>query len=117
MTTKSHPISKEEFLAFSAAWRAHAAAKKNSASDHLLLAILRGKDPLRAFSPVTNATKLSNGQSAHEGLERAIEKLKIPAGLSRNHTQHLLQLSEPSFERLQARFGQAIAALRQGAAQ
>lgn len=118
MSFHTHIISKEEFLAFSAAWRALAAARKTTASDQLLHAILNGKNPLRAFAPVTNSTKLANGQSAHASLWHAFEALQRPAypGIHLKRTQHLVQLSEASLVKLKARLDQVSAELRQGAA-
>ena len=51
-----------------AAWRALAATGAASAADHLLFTLLRGKDPLRAFAPTTNAAKLANGHAPRAGL-------------------------------------------------
>lgn len=68
----SFVLSKDASRDFHAAWRSFAAKRIATAGDHLFQTILRGKDPLLAFSPVTNARKLANGQTAFQGLQRAL---------------------------------------------
>lgn len=68
--------SRDERRAFEAAWRGYVAAGKADAPAFILQAILRGRDPKRGFTPVTNAVKLANGQSAWQGYTAALSQLR-----------------------------------------
>lgn len=49
---------------------------KPSSRELLLYMILRGRDYRKAFSPVTNGTKLFNGQNPDQGLNSAMSGLR-----------------------------------------
>lgn len=49
---------------------------KPSSTELLLYMILRGRDYRKAFSPVTNETKLFNGQNPNQGLNSAMGRLR-----------------------------------------
>lgn len=55
--------SKEEYLAYKAAWKTRAHAKNLTAQDYLIHALMMGKDVYRAFSP--NQALVKNGQPAY----------------------------------------------------
>lgn len=48
-----------------------------TAEDHLLYAIVRGKDYTKGFTSVTNKNKLANGRREHDTLNRTISSLKL----------------------------------------
>lgn len=74
--TQNHLISRDERRAFETAWRAYVATCKADAPAFILQAILRGRDPKRGFTPVTNAVKLANGQFAWQGYTAALSQLR-----------------------------------------
>lgn len=75
---------KEQYLAFRAAWRAavnHERAKANHdswihATHHILLNIVRGKEPNYGFTPITNQVKLDNGSYPWVAYNQALQSLK-----------------------------------------
>lgn len=67
----SHTLSKTEFLQFQSAFKARANAGKLSREDMLLYNIVRGKDPRRGFTAITNTAKLANGSSEWSGWQQA----------------------------------------------
>lgn len=75
MTIRTSVLDKDTSRFFAATWRAQAQLREQSAGDHLLHALLLGKDPLRAFSPVTNTVKLINGQAPFGGLTHALHTI------------------------------------------
>lgn len=66
-------VSKEEFLFIQKAFKEKAHNKTLTAEDILLYNIIRGKDIDRGFTPVTNPTKLANGEGAYKGQRRLFE--------------------------------------------
>lgn len=59
---------KEDHVKFITFWKALATSKKASCEDHILYTILKGNDLKKAFSPITNQTKLTcnlNGNKYH----------------------------------------------------
>lgn len=74
--TQSELISRDERRAFEAAWRAYVATRTANAPAFLLQALIRGRDPKRGFTPVTNTAKLANGQWAWQGYEGALFSLR-----------------------------------------
>lgn len=76
MTVRTSVLDKDTSRSFAAAWRAQAQLRKHTAGDHLLHALLLGKDPMRAFTPVTNAVKLNNGQAPFGGLQLALNTIQ-----------------------------------------
>lgn len=71
-TTTGLLTTKESNLAFRAAFRELAHARKLSAQHMALFAIVTGKPLGHAFSPVTNSRKLANGQAAWGGALTAV---------------------------------------------
>jgi GTP-binding protein EngB required for normal cell division len=65
-------ISKEQYLAVKAAFKAQ---KSHSAADHMIYNILRSYPADRGFTPISNKTKLDNGQRPNQAFESA--KLEI----------------------------------------
>ncbi|MEX3984113.1 hypothetical protein AB4Y45_34735 [Paraburkholderia sp. EG287A] len=65
----------ESLRAFRAAFRRLANARKLTAQHMALHAIIMGKPLNRAFSPITNATKLANGRNPWDGAASAIAGL------------------------------------------
>lgn len=53
-------LTKEQFLANKAAWKAYAKERKADGADHLLWILIRGADPFKAFSPLQNPRKIEN---------------------------------------------------------
>ena len=62
-------ISKEQYLKVKAAW------KENQGSP-ILYNILRGFDPKRGYTKITNPIKLANGMNEWEGFNAARNRLK-----------------------------------------
>jgi len=102
--TTTELISRDERRAFDAAWLAYLATRTASAPAFLLQAILRGRDPKRGFTPVTNAAKLANGQWAWQGYERALFSLHY-------NPRHYLQAIWPHLQDDAARFEALATAL------
>lgn len=102
MTSFAPILRKEETASLRAAWRALAHSGKATAGDHLLYAVLSGRDPLRAFAPVTNATKLANGQGARAGLLRALRELQgyYRTSLRRERAHRLVALDDQALASL-----------------
>ncbi len=69
-------ISRDERRTFESDWRAYVATCEADAPAFLLQALIRGRDPKRGFTPVTNAAKLGNGQWAWQGYEGALFRLR-----------------------------------------
>jgi hypothetical protein len=65
--------SRQEFEFFKQAFKEKARNKQITAEDILLYNIIRGKDLDRGFTPVTNPTKLANGEDAYSGMRRLVE--------------------------------------------
>jgi hypothetical protein len=84
-------ISRDERRAFEADWRAFVATREASAPAFLLQALIRGRDPKRGFTPVTNAAKLANGQWAWQGYESALFSLRY-------NPSHFLRAIWPSLD-------------------
>lgn len=55
-----------------AAWRAHSPARNSTAAQHAAMALLLGIPLDKAFSPITNAAKLSNGANPNQGRDTAV---------------------------------------------
>jgi hypothetical protein len=55
-----------------AAWRKLAATRSATASQHAALALLLGIPLDKAFTPITNPTKLAHGQSPNQGRDQAV---------------------------------------------
>lgn len=79
-TTQTQLISRDERRTFDAAWIAYVGTGKATAPAFILQAILRGRDPKRGFSPITNGTKLANGQTAWQGYRQALGELRWRLG-------------------------------------
>lgn len=79
-TTQTQIISRDERRAFEAAWIAYVGTGKADAPTFILQALLRGRDPKRGFSPITNGTKLANGQTAWQGYRHALAELRWRLG-------------------------------------
>lgn len=73
------PLSPEDLAAARALWLAASRAKSIRAESLAAWMILRGKDPKKAFSPITNPVKLANGAKAWGAYEQA---LRLASGLS-----------------------------------
>ena len=72
-TSSQFIASKEEFTFILHAFKEKARIKNITALDILLYNIIRGKDPERGFTPITNQRKLSGGEDAYKGKRRFIE--------------------------------------------
>ena len=79
-TNQTQMISRDERRAFDAAWMAYVGTGKADAPTFILQALLRGRDPKRGFSPITNGTKLANGQTAWQGYRQALAALRWRLG-------------------------------------
>jgi hypothetical protein len=74
--TKTHLFNtKEEYLAFRAAWAKLAKEKKISSTMILFYNIIRGKQNRRGFSPITKPSKLENGARADQAYRTAFNSL------------------------------------------
>jgi hypothetical protein len=60
---------------------------------HLLYSALLGRDWRKGFTPVTNKNKLDNGMRPHLGMEKALQGIHWPLGLTR--TQYFDKLVAP----------------------
>lgn len=80
--TLTRILSREEHLSFKDAWRTQFAAGRMTAADFILHAVLCGRDPQAGFSPVTNSTKLANGQRAWQGYDEALRSLRVKGYLA-----------------------------------
>ena len=70
---------REDHVKFVTYWKALATAKKATCEDHMLYTILKGNDLKKAFTPVTNQTKLTcnlNGNK-YNNLSGAYYKLYL----------------------------------------
>lgn len=84
--TISFVLNKDTASAFRSAWSLYAQEASASAGEHLLQALLLGKDPLRAFTPISNSVKLANGQAKYGGFNvaaRAIQSDEVYLMLAR----------------------------------
>lgn len=75
MTTNTFET-KEQYLAFRAAWATAAQSKELTAEHHILFNILCGRPIDRGFTPITKATKLQNGFRINHGLYHAAQSLQ-----------------------------------------
>lgn len=75
MTTNTFET-KEQYLAFRAAWKKAAQEKKLTGAHHVLLNILRSHPIERGFTPITKTTKLLNGFRINHGLYFAAGELR-----------------------------------------
>ena len=69
-------FNKDEFQKLQAAFKNKAHEKAVSASDMILYNIIRGKDPICGFTPITHAGKLAGGMSAWQAYHTAKTDLK-----------------------------------------
>jgi len=56
-----------------------------TATHHMVYALLRGRDAMNGFTPITSHTKLENGAYINEGLYEARCELRKLAGSSKNN--------------------------------
>lgn len=75
MNAHTLSITRDERQQLDAVWRARVSRSRPAAAAFLLLAVLRGQDPLRGFTPITNLMKLANGQRPRQGYLRALASL------------------------------------------
>lgn len=68
-------LSVEERRALRQTWSAFHARREAQAEDFILYAILRDKDPMAGFTPISNACKLNNGFTADQGYRQALRAL------------------------------------------
>lgn len=114
--TQSELISRDERRAFQAAWRTYVATRTASAPAFLLQAIIRGRDPKRGFTPVTNTAKLANGQWAWQGYEAALFSLRYnPAHHLQTIWPQLQDADATRFEALVAELGARLDLLKKEA--
>lgn len=107
-TQTNFVLGKDTAAAFRSAWSQFTRKGDATASDHLLQAILLGKNPLSAFTPVTNAVKLANGHARWAGLNNAFYGLRrgaVQARLSRIAPD--IVLDDEALNKLEAA-GQAV---------
>lgn len=64
-------LTKEQFIIFRDAFKARARAKSITAADLLIYNVIRGHAANRGFTPITNKTKLLNGQQPNYGFDCA----------------------------------------------
>lgn len=79
-TTTTTILTLDERRAFEAAWRAKHAAGTADASDLILQALLRERDPMKGFTPISRPTKLANGCTAWQGYQHARALLRHQLG-------------------------------------
>lgn len=72
MTTRL--LTREEMTNLKAAWLA---LKPQDCVDNLLYALLREKDPLKCFTPISRPAKLANGHQPWQGLACAARRLRM----------------------------------------
>lgn len=65
-------LSRTERREFDAAWRKYCAGRAMPPAALILQALLRDRSPRAGFTPITNATKLANGQRAWQGYDWAL---------------------------------------------
>jgi len=117
--TPSFFLTRQERQQFESAWRVQVAQRELRAPSFLLQALLRGRDPLRGFSPVTNANKLGNGQHAWQGYREALAQLHAQPGWHLNKLWPQLMgesLGPTRYEAVLAELKPMLAQLRAGAA-
>lgn len=68
---------KQDYLAFRAAWAKAAQEGLLDASDHLMYNLIRGKAPEHGFTPTRKFTKLTNGHAINGGLADAAWSLRM----------------------------------------
>jgi len=73
-------LSFDERRQLEAAWRARLHQGDLEPTAFALYALLRGKAPLRGFSPVSNPAKLANGYTPYQSCARALQRLHANAG-------------------------------------
>jgi len=81
--------SKEQYLHFRKVWSQAVNspnAKKLTSAHHLIYALLRGRDAMKGFTPITSRNKLENGAYINEGLYEARNELRSLAGSNKNNT-------------------------------
>ncbi|MBN6739151.1 hypothetical protein JKG47_01060 [Acidithiobacillus sp. MC6.1] len=83
--------SREQYLAFRAAWKASCHNKDVHlvAAHYALYALLRGRSLDSQFSPVTNKVKMTNGQAPMGAAERAVRMIQY-AGMPMIHVRDAL---------------------------
>lgn len=79
-TTTTTILTRDERRAFEAAWRAKHAAGTADAADFILQALLRERDPMKGFTPISRPTKLANGCTAWQGYRHALALLRHQLG-------------------------------------
>lgn len=96
----------EAYRDFTAAFKALAHAKALTATHLALRALVLNKPLGAAFTPITNATKLANGQTRWQGAQQALASLKhaafrVSAGPLHTPEEKALALSQSlKYERL-----------------
>jgi hypothetical protein len=76
---QNYILTKEQYQALKSDWSAN---KTHSAAEILAYNVLRGVDPHRGFTPITNKKKLVNGLSKDGAFERARHMLRMKSILS-----------------------------------
>ena len=68
---------KEDYIKFITFWKALATSKNATQQDHIVYTILKGNDFKKAFSPITNKTKLrcSYGNNPYHTLARGVHNI------------------------------------------
>ena len=56
-----------------------------TATHHMVYALLRGRDAMNGFTPITSRNKLENGSYINEGLYEARNELRSSAGSNKNN--------------------------------
>lgn len=92
-------LSKEEYLAYRAMFKAKAHAKTLANIDMLLHAALMQRDPHASFGRTTNASKLGNGCIPEQGLSMAYKSLKWSVSSKHQQPAFKVLLSEATLER------------------
>lgn len=80
---------KEKYLEFRSKFRSSFNERKVvfCMDDFAVYATLRGRDPNKGFTPITNGRKLANGQSANQAKVRCRDRLRVGAS---NEIQSIL---------------------------
>lgn len=81
--------SKEQFLEFRSKFRSLFNSRKVvfNPDDFAVYATLRGRDPSKGFTPITNVRKLANGQTANQAKVVCRDRLRVGAS---NEIQSIL---------------------------
>lgn len=116
-TTQTFVLNKDTADTFRSAWSKFAQRGEATASHHLLQALLLGKDPLRAFTPVTNTVKRANGHDKWAGLNQAAYGLRRSAMQAQvTQIDPTLILDDVAINRAEAASQAMFAALRKAEA-